>query len=380
MHIAIDIRPLQEEGGGVVEYTKNIIVSLLRQDTQNTYVLFSNAYRRVPTIDISPFPHASIVALRYPNKLFNASVMFLRKPEFDTLIKRITGRAVDVFFAPNLNFFSFSKHRTTILTVHDVSFDIYPHFLTPKQYAWHASVRPKQAFQKFNHLISVSERTKHDLITRYHIPESKITVIPLGIDQTFSLPSNKNIISKRPYILSCGSHEPRKNIQTLIAAFAYAREEDTRLLSYTLIITGDTSRIPMGIYDSIKRFNLHDNIILKDFVPDDEWKRLVYGASAFVYPSIYEGFGLPPLEAMAAGVPVLVSANSSLAETAGSAALLIDYTNVRAFARALIISLTDDMLRALLIKEGRVLSSRFTWQTCGQKTLELFQYMYENRH
>ena len=370
MNIAIDIRCLMErEPTGVGEYTLNLLRAIFAQDKENQYLLFYNSAKNVSDV-LPAFNEANVrlCGFSYPNKLFNLSLKFFKRPQLDLLIQKKFGVKPGIFFFPNI---SFQQTRCPyIITCHDLSYALFPEFLSLKKRLWHRIINPRKLFQRAKAIIAVSENTKVDLTNHYQISPSKIEVIYSGIPVTPPLDNNALVEVKakfklpEKFILAVGTVEPRKNIDTLVTAFKVfsAKHPD-----YSLVVTGKPNRIRQLKLTE----NLRERVRLTGFVSPDEKTALYRLASMFVYPSHYEGFGFPPLEAMAEGCPVISANNSSLGEICDSAAILINAHDANEIAQALE-QMTDAAVREHYKAKGFEQIKKFNWQNAATATIDLF--------
>jgi len=225
-------------------------------------------------------------------------------------------------------------------------------------------------------IITISECTKKDIVKFYKIPEDKIKVILLAPDPIYQ-PLSHDIIAPilskygvcAPYILYVGSLEPRKNIQTLIQGFANIKK---RGLNHKLIIVGNKKWEYSKLIRIVAESGLHNDVIFTGYLPDEDLPALYNGADLFVYPSLYEGFGLPPLEAMACGTPVITSNTSSLPEVVGNAGIKVDPQDVDQLSDAIYHVLTDENLRLSLIEKGLERSKQFSWERTATETWKVY--------
>jgi len=373
MRIGIDIRCLLEsEPSGVAYYVKNLLQQLFLLDQKNQYFLFYNSYQRQNLSTIKNFSHfhnVKICGFRYPNKILNATINFIHYPRIDFLLG-----GVDIFFAPNLEFISLSQHCKKIVTVHDLSFDLYPEFLSLKRKLWHRFINPKKFICSADKIIAVSHNTKNDLINLYHLPENKISVVHSGLNiinndsavETCHGMSLQKLPKK--YILTISTLEPRKNIESLIAAYKQLIKQE-RFKDYYLCIAGPQGWKAKNIYAFSRQ---EEKIRFFGFITDQDKAALYAQASVFVYPSYYEGFGFPPLEALNYGAPVIASMNSSLPEVLGDAALYVNPYDVKEIEFALADILTDEALRKNLFNAGQEQLKKFNWTSAAEKTLAVF--------
>lgn len=226
-------------------------------------------------------------------------------------------------------------------------------------------------------ILTVSHASKQDIMRFYRMSEERITVIPNGVACTFE-PAAPTIIAgvlqryavPQPYILTVGALQARKNLETLFAAYRILRSKG---LPHRLVVTGRRAWKTAGIFTSLRKLGLEEDVILTGYVADEDLPALYSGAAAFAFPSLYEGFGLPPLEAMACGTPVVTSNRSSLPEVVGGAGLTVEPSDVRGFAVALERLLTDEALHETCRERGLARASRFTWDAAAAAHLDLYQ-------
>lgn len=381
MKIGIDIRCLI--GGkrtGVEEYTLELLEHLFAEDRENEYVLFWNAWKlpRCPRDWNRRFPNVHLVSFRIPNKLLNFSLWYFGFPKLDRLLG-----GVDVFFLPNLNFAAFSRQVKIVLTVHDLSFLLSPETFSWKRRLWHALVNFRRLVRRANRILAVSESTRDDLLRFLGISPRKISLVLSGISERFCR-MNRNdpaLIDVRsryrlPYrfILSLGTIEPRKNLKTLILAFDRL-VQDGEAADFHLVLAGGVGWNESSIFDSIRKLPSRSRIRFLGFIQDREKPALYNLSTIFVFPSTYEGFGFPPLEAAACGVPTMVSDTSSLPEIADGSAILVDPLRPEEFVSALREILCDRVLRENLSKLGENSSRRFSWKKAARNTVKVFWEM-----
>jgi glycosyltransferase involved in cell wall biosynthesis len=236
-------------------------------------------------------------------------------------------------------------------------------------------------------IATVSEYSRQDLLRTYRLPPEKVAVTYNGIESHFApQPSSANEAEEirrrfgieRDFLLAVGSLQPRKNLVRLIRAYARLRAEHDDF-THQLAIVGRKLWLTDEIFAEVKRQQWAKDVILTDYVADEDLPRLYRAATAFVYPSLFEGFGLPPVEAMACGTPVVTSNTSSLPEVTGEAALLIDPHSEEDLTRALLSIVRDDALRAKLRAAGIEQAKKFTWREAAEKTLRLYRESYAPR-
>ncbi|MDD2758066.1 MAG: glycosyltransferase family 1 protein [Patescibacteria group bacterium] len=372
MRIGIDIRPLMTAPRtGVGEYTFELLNAIFNIDTTNQYFLFYNSWTEVAqNIPSWNFPHVKIIAQRYPNKIYNGAMRLFGRPRLDKVCP------CEVWFSPNLNFTALTKKVKNILTVHDLSYKFFPEFSTPKQFWWHKIVAPEAQCRRADVIITPSANTRRDLIDYYHLAPEKIKVIYPGVRQ-FSVHSSqfadtdlqKKYNLPEKFILFLGTIEPRKNIIGLIEAFEKTEGK------IPLVIAGASGWKNAEIFSRAKNSKLADQIKFIGFVAPEDKPTLYSTAEIFIYPSLYEGFGFPVLEAMSAGTPVITSNRSSLPEIADSAAYLIDPTRPDQLALAINELLTRPALRDWHAQKGREQAAKFTWEKAATEWLNLVKIL-----
>lgn len=385
MKIGIDIRSLiQPHYSGISEYTYNLLKALFRIDKINEYFLFSNSYKDLD-LPLWNFENVSYCNCRYPNKLINFSFKFLKYPKLDSLIERKKNCGkLDIFFLPNLNFVSFSTNIKKVLTVHDLSFEKYPKFFSFKKRIWHKAINPKKLTKTADKIIAVSNNTKKDLMDFYNLKESKIEVIYPGINEIFSGANlakqdldrvRKKYDLPENFFLFLGTVEPRKNILGLINAYKiFQKRYWQKANNFKLVIAGAPGWLYKDVFRAVEQDeSMCGSIKFLGYVEIKDKPAIYKLAKLFIYPSFYEGFGFPPLEAMACGTPVITSHTSSLSEIIGQAALTVDPYNAFELAEQINNLACDSELRNYLIERGLKRSSEFRWEKSAQKVKNIFE-------
>ena len=381
--ICIDVRCLMEgRRTGVEEYTLGLLLALFEHDRSNEYLLFSNCWKE-PRFDFGIFEkyvNVKLVKTGIPNKLLNLSFWYFGWPKID----RMVGGA-DVVFFPNIIFGSVSRGVKVVTTIHDLSFERYPEYFSLKRRFWHIFINPKKLCQKSDALIAVSDSTGDDLAEKYQINKKKISSILSGAADEIR-PADRNdtrlLEVKEKYglpfkfILYLGTLEPRKNIVGIIKAYnqlqaAAEQNNDSTILGYKLVVAGASGWLGDRFLHEWNKSKYKDKIILPGFINDED-KTYVYSmASLFVYPSFFEGFGFPPLEAMKCGVPIIASNNSSLPEICQDVAILVDPDKSEEICQAMREILTQRELREKCIAAGLKRAALFSWKKSAKEVLKL---------
>lgn len=347
--VGIDARAAAEVPAGRGRYVRELLTALDRLGGDERYAL----YAREPWGDLDP-------------KRFAWRPVTARDPLWHLMTARRADRECDVFLSTNSYLTAWFTRIPTAVVVYDLVPWTNPDTANRRSATIErATIRP--ALRRCAALPCISEATRIDLVRRFPIAEPKASVIPLAADATFAdpVPAPGHHELKNPYVLAVGTLEPRKNLERLIDAWVVL-PPDVRG-AHELALVG-----PRGWdEDGILRKAIDHGARLLGHVTEDELRALYAGASAFVYPSLYEGFGLPVLEAMAAGAPVITSNVSSLPEVAGDAALLIDPHDTAAIATAITELLSDTALSDSLRRRGRERAALYSWQRTAAETRAL---------
>jgi glycosyltransferase involved in cell wall biosynthesis len=262
-------------------------------------------------------------------------------------------------------------------------------FLSPKWYKPISRYRVQKLLslsaKKACKIVTGSENSKKDIVRILGIQEEKIKVIYIGVDDEYKIINDQNKLNfvktkygiSHRFILHVGSMNPRKNIPRLIEA--YSKLSIQLLKEYQLVLVGEKSWRSDEIFTKVERLGLKVRVILAGFVEDDDLPLLMNAASLLAFPSLYEGFGIPPLEAMACGVPVVASKTSSIPEVVGDAALLFDPYNIEEMTASIYKVLTNEQLRDDLVKKGFERVKHFSWEKAAKNTLAVYNEIFSGR-
>ena len=380
MRIAIDYTAAIRQGAGIGNYVRSLVDAMLAQDSTNQYTLLTSGH---PTREHA-FPKASNVRGRsifIPDRYLNLLWYRWRLPVHATIF---TGM-VDIYHGPDFVLPPINGKVRKIVTVHDLAFLEHPEYAVPQLAAYLKKVVP-EAVAAADVIAAVSHATRKTLIEYFHTPPEKITIIPNGIRSYFRRITDPILLSatrhkfglKHPLVLGVGTLEPRKNHLGLIKAFHKAQSAaEKKQRPAMLALAGG----PGWLYDETQRLiaklKLENKVRFLGRVSELELITLYSMADVFVFPSFYEGFGVPPIEAMACGAPVITSNTSSLPEVAGDAALLIDPHNTGELARAILQVLANEQLRDELRQKGYARAQHFTWPKSASKMLSVYQQLYD---
>ncbi len=368
MKIAIDINELSNSlPGGVKVYTKEITRALLKIDQSNEYFL----YARKNIFKECQFPRGDrnsrifFKILKWPFLLWT----------YTRLAWEIRKQKSDILFMPiqSVPFLAFKPKKIKIVaTVHDLAFLKFSRHFTFKNKLllnWHT----KRAVKMADKIIVPSQTTKNDLVDLYKVKADKIKVIYHGYKKDHPVTS-RNAKFCVPYILFVGTIQPRKNIVNLVKAFEIFKENSKfQVPNFKLIIAGGKGWLWRETFKKIKESSVEKDIILTGAVSSQELANLYSQAKVFVLPSLYEGFGLPILEAFSYGVPVIASNNSSLSEIVGEAGLLVNPNNPAEIAEAIKKDIENNGLRDDLIKKGKRRLFDFSWEKSAEEHLKVFE-------
>jgi glycosyltransferase involved in cell wall biosynthesis len=353
MRIAIDVRKLHDFGIGT--YIRNVLSGLARIDQQTEYIALCRPadveaivelganFRAVPE---TARPYSIAEQVWIPLTLVRERAHLLHEPHY--------------VLPP-------ATRCRTVVTIHDCIHLMFPQYLPNRLAHVYARASMWSAVHKSDRILTVSEASKRDILRFFHIDPDKVAVIYNAIDDRFLMPPDRERMDQvrqryqldHPFLLYVGNIKPHKNIERLIDAFGRVRAaglDDLRLL----IIGDEISKYP-PLRQAVHRHRLDKFVRFLGFQPFDTLAAFYHLARAFVFPSLYEGFGLPPLEAMACGTPVVTSNVSSLPEIAGGAAMLVDPYEPASIADGIFRVVTDETLRARLIERGLGRARDFSW-------------------
>lgn len=374
MRIGVDIRVLAAgKRTGIEEYTIGLLEALLPMARQHEWVLFYNAWHKEKlAFPWCELPWVRIVERSLPNRPLMFASAYLSLPK----LNRFIGEC-DVFFSPHFYPAAVLSKAPLVTAFHDLGFVHHPEFSSAKKYWWHCLTRPQWQARRSRHIITVSESSKRDLMNIYNILPEKISVIYSGVSTSFRpMPNHASEAVRRKYnlpkrfILYLGTVEPRKNIVGILKAFERLFNAD---YNGALVIAGMFGWSYRPILEAWRNSPARERISFIGFVAPEDKPMLYNLAECFIYPSFFEGFGFPPLEAMACGAPVITARGSSLPEVAGDAALLVDPVNVSELAWAMERILNDSALQHCLRERGFKKAAEFSWERSALATLRLFE-------
>ena len=368
MRIAIDYTPAVRQTAGIGRYTRGLVQALSEVDHRNAYTLLTLG----APMESAGWP---------PNFAFRTSR--LSEPRLSLLwhrlqvpypAERLTGPC-DLFHSPDFTLPPLSRARG-VVTVHDLSFLRVPECSVPALRQYLERVVPRSV-ARAHRVLADSTNTKEDLVALLGTPAEKVSVVPAGVESRFQPIADRDRLETvrarynlpERFILSVGTLEPRKNHPTLVSAYAELRR---RGLPQHLVIAGREGWMFEPTYARVKAEGIESDVLFLGYTEDADLPALYNLADLMAYPSIYEGFGIPPLEAMACGVPVVCSNASSLPETVADAALTVDPRDTAALADAMERALTDAACRTRMIAAGRRQAAQFTWIAAAERLVEAY--------
>ncbi len=390
MRIAIDYTAAVHQGGGIGRYTKGLVKALMSLDRQNEYTLFvagqigtqdtqctthDTGYK--PDLDIPS--NFRLKSIPVSDRVLNIVWHRLRLP---LPVEAFTGKA-DVFHSPDFVLPLVWRARA-IVTVHDLSFMRTPECAEPSLRAYLNKVVPR-SIQRADLILADSHNTKRDIIELLGVDARKIQVVPAGVGERFHPIDDEATLEKvrrryhleEPFILSVSTLEPRKNFTGLIEAYAQLIERGSQIqrIPHKLVIAGAKGWLYEEIFATVERLGLAERVIFPGFVAEEDLPALYNLADLLAFPSLYEGFGLPPLEAMACGTPVVTSNSSSLPEIVGGVGIMVEATDTEGLVEAMRRALQDGELRRSMIEKGLEQAKKFSWRKAAEKLLGAYRRM-----
>jgi len=372
MKIAIDARGINlYSGTGIGTYTENVLKNLINIDALNNYHIFwsGNNYESIKKENF---------------KIIMTSKKHQRFFEDYYFPKNISKEDVDIYHMPQ-NGIGFSKEIfcKKVVTIHDLIPYVMPETVG-RGYLLKFLKEMPTIIENSAGIITVSEFSKRDILKFFPIDERKIFVTPLAADKKY-MPLDKvhckNFLAKAykltdPFILYLGGFSERKNVVSAITAFSRVYKELGK--NYNLVIVGDYKDPNQGLVKLTKELKIESHVIFTGFVPEDHLPIFYNCCDTFIYPSFYEGFGLPPLEAMNCGTPVIASNLTSIPEVIGDGGILIDPYSISEISQAIGNLLSDEKLRLELSFRALKRAKSFSWQNTAQSTLKVYESVYNN--
>lgn len=374
MRIAIDARFYRKSTGGIGRYTRNLIKELADIDSSNEYTIFitpSDETEYDQEIDSNKYKNFHKYVLPIVHFTLSEQTKFLNilnKEKFDL-----------VHFA-NFNHPILYK-KDFVVTIHDLTMLLFPSEGAQKSYLRRIAFRKvfNNAVNASNKIISISNSTKRDLENYLHASPKKIEVVYEGIDKNYQPLKSQSKIERfkakynigKPYILFVSQWRPHKGLPELIRAFEILKEK--YFLEHKLVLVGKSDKSFPNVISAVDKCKYSKDIIRPGFVVEEDLPYFYAASDVFVFPSHYEGFGLPPLEAMSSGVPVAASNVSSIPEILGKAAVYFDPYKPEDIAKQIFRIVSDDKFKKQLIKDGITQAKKYSWHKMAQETLAVYE-------
>jgi glycosyltransferase involved in cell wall biosynthesis len=369
MRITIDYTSALRQRAGVGRYTRNLVSALAEADRDNQFTLFcagdAPASERFPA-------NFEIRTTRISSRVLTTG---WHRLHLAIPVERFCG-ASDIFHSPDFTLPPLKTARG-VVTVHDLSFLKLPQCADPGLRNYLSENVPRAA-SRARRVLADSESTKQDVVDLLGVSENRVSVVHAGVESRFQPVRDTSRLEQvreryrlpEFFILFVGTIEPRKNLSRLISAYGDLRRQTG--LPHKLVISGAKGWMYHDIFEQVTREGLMEDVLFPGFVVDGDLPALYTLADLFLFPSLYEGFGLPPLEAMACGTPVVASDNSSLPEVLGSGALLVSAEDTTAITEAMARVLGDANLRTRLADQGRAQAARFTWERAAHQLIRAY--------
>lgn len=377
LHIGIDAHAIGARQGGNETYIRQLILALGDLDQENRYSIYL-AEREVVeewrSLFARAYPNFSVRRLPRPTPIVRAPVALaveLRRRPIDLLHVQYTAPP----FCP----------VPVVTTIHDLAFEHHPETFT-RRGSWQMKLTVRRTARRAARVATVSEFSREDLLRTYRLPPEKVVVTYNGVEPRFQPipedPREAALVRERwgiagPYILALGSLQPRKNLPRLIRAYGSLRRRYPQL-NHQLVIAGRDLWLAGEIHRQVAEEPWARQIVRTGYVPEEALPALYRNADLLVYPSFFEGFGLPPIEAMACGVPVVTSRVGSLPEVCGEAAAWIDPFDEGSIERAMFDVLTSPARQASMRAAGLEQARRFDWQETARRTLALYREAFQS--
>lgn len=383
MKVLINGLQLCDKNSGVQYYTKYLYRAI--EEIQNS-TIETQLYRRISKLR-SPFSNLRL----YPSKLiYKWTPLYLLLSFFNSRLQRIIKEnfyfpfyikhnSFDLFHSPNYVLPFFIK-SPSVVTVHDLITFNFPKLCQRESVLYFKLFLPR-SIKKADKIITASETTKNDIINRFKVPEDKISIIHLGLSTAFKRTINTDILLQygitKKYILFVGNIEPKKNLVRLLKA--YHKVVCTKNITHLLVIAGKKAWKYKEVFRTVHSLKLQNKVIFTGYFPEKDLPSLYSMADLFVFPSLYEGFGIPPLEAMACEIPVLASNTGALPEIIGDNCLMVDPYSVDDIADEIHHLLTNENLRKEYIEKGKNWVKQFTWERAARMTMEVYKEVGKKR-
>jgi glycosyltransferase involved in cell wall biosynthesis len=372
IRVLLDSQPLLGRRTGIGRYVERLTASLQEEGADLFY--WFNQLSSIEVLNSLDIPPHKIRNSKYIYKVIRR----LMKPNFTHDFPVDIFEPFDIFHGSNFITYK-TKRAKSVLTVHDLAFLQFPEVASKETYRHHSLWLP-YSINKADHIIAVSQCTKEDIIRCYGVPSQKISVIYLAADdqiQKECKPLSEKVRKKynlpKDYALYVGTIEPRKNIPFMLEGFALAKKRYK--FPHKLVIAGAKGWKYEKVYETLEKYQLHNEVIFTGYVEDEDLPSIYKNADVFLFPSRYEGFGIPVLEAMQCGVAVIASNVSSLPEIVGKAGRLVSLKNIEEFIDSIGELLTNETKRKEYEEAGKFQAQLFSWKKTASETLAVYEHL-----
>ena len=363
--IAIDARKIHDFGIGT--YVRNLVRAISRLDGENRYLLLVGPQGAEALADLPP--NFQLVLER--SRVYSVRELF-------ALSWRLWRLRLDLYHATHY-VLPVVLPCKAVVTIHDIIHLLYPEFLPSRLAFYYAQRMIRSSLERSSRVIAVSQTTRSDLLRLFEVDGRKIEVVYNGVDPAFHRRLEPGELAqwqerlglRQPYLLFVGNPKPHKNLDNVIQAFARARSIHD--FEGELVCVGGQPEADLRTRQRAETLGVTGHVRLLGKVPDEALPAIYQGATLFLYPTLYEGFGLPVVEAMASGIPVITSNTSALREIGEGSAQLVNPLDVEALARAIAHSMADPEHRASLVELGRRRAREFTWDRAARRTLAIYK-------
>lgn len=358
MKIGIDVQTTLGQKSGFGFYVKNLIDHLEKIDSKNEYVLIAPTTEK----DFSTSQRFVWDQFSFPQQAAKEKVDILHQPCF----------SAPIFYRGKV-----------ILTIHDLISHYFPQNMPSGSRLYFSKWMPL-TYNRAQKIIAISENTKADIIKLLKIPAEKIVVIHSAVGEEFKPINDQNRINEvkvkyktgENFILDVGTLEPRKNLSFLVRAYHLALNQGK--INHNLVLTGKKGWYFESLFKLVEDLKLQDKVIFSGYVPDADLPALYNAADLFCFPSLYEGFGFPPLEALSCGTPVIAANNSSIPEVVGDAGVLLPIDDEQVWAENITKLLEDEKLRENYSRLGLEQAKKFSWAKTAQETIKVYEEVYNS--
>lgn len=368
MNLAWNTMLLKQNLSGIGNYIERILYEFEKEDIKNNLLLFGSEneydYRKINLESNTSLTNSIFSKKKFLRVLWEQIFLPIKAKKNNINLIHCPAHVVPLM-----------SSMKTIVTIHDLAFKLFPETFKWQNRSYLNFIVPL-SIKKADKVIAVSKNTKKDIIREYNVNPNKIKVIYNGVDEKYRRINDDEIINKikekyklpKDFILYLGTLEPRKNIERLIKGFNKTKKNNIKL-----VIAGGKGWLYDDVFKLVKKLNLEEKVIFTGYIDEKDIVLLYNAATLFVYPSLYEGFGLPPLEAMACGTPVITSNLSSLPEVVGDAAITVNPNNVKDLIEAIDKVLNNKELQRKMIQKGLKRANKFTWKNTARETIKVYK-------